>query len=116
MAKQDDSGKGIALAILGIVAVIAVVGLVLLFWGAGSATGRAGDEQPYAKLIGGKNVNTYKCPESCGGRRGAGKDSIECTVSGSRANKPATLELGQCPGKEPNGKSCECRPARNWLS
>ena len=112
MAKQDDSGKGIALAILGIVAVIAVVGLVLLFQGAGSATGKAGDEQPYAKLLGGKNVNTFKCPESCGGRRGASQNSVECTVSGSRANKPATLEWDACPGKMPNGESCQCPPDR----
>ena len=35
----EESGKGIALVILGIVAIIAIVGLVLLFTGARKAAG-----------------------------------------------------------------------------
>ncbi len=45
-----EEGKGVAMAILGIVAVIAVVGLVLLFTG---ATGKV--SAPYQKLYGGVN-------------------------------------------------------------
>lgn len=42
-----DEGKGIALAVLGIVAVLAVVGLVMLF--TGSATGRFVEESAIAQ-------------------------------------------------------------------
>jgi hypothetical protein len=48
-----EEGKGVALAILGVVAVIAVVGLVLLFTG---ATGKV--SAPYEKTYGG--VNRYE--------------------------------------------------------
>ena len=115
MAKSLESGKGIGLAILGIVAVIAIVGLVLLFSGAKSATGKAGDEQPYASLLGGKEVNTYLCPDTCGirGMRG----SLKCTVNAAQAGKPATKEFRSCPGKleEESGlsKNCDCYPERH---
>ena len=44
-----EEGRGVALAILGVVAVIAVVGLVLLFKGAGTG----GYVAPFNKLYGG---------------------------------------------------------------
>ena len=46
---EESSGKGIALVILGIVAIIAIVGLVLLFTGAKKATGEFA--VPSVKLI-----------------------------------------------------------------
>lgn len=48
---DNESGRAIALVILGIVAVIAIVGLVLLFTGAKNATGEF--VVPEAKLYGG---------------------------------------------------------------
>lgn len=42
----EESGKGIALVILGIVAIIAIVGLVLLFTGAKKATGEFAVQAP----------------------------------------------------------------------
>ncbi len=58
-----EEGKGVALAILGIVAVLAVVGLVLLFKGAtGKVAGTVGD-----KLYGGGGIahdkDQYQDPE-----------------------------------------------------
>jgi len=59
-----EEGKGVALAILGIVAVIAVVGLILLFKGAtGKVAGTLGD----AKVYGGGEIahglDQYRDPE-----------------------------------------------------
>ncbi len=110
MAKED-SGRGVALAILGIVAVIAVVGLVLLFTGGKSATGKAGDEQSYAASLGGRSVNTYQCPVSCGGKRGA-SDSVKCIVDSALQNGPASLEWDACPGTRTDGVKCWCPPKR----
>jgi len=64
----EESGKGIALVILGIVAIIAIVGLVLLFTGARKATGEfavpgakeyggavRGIADPYARAFSGRS-------------------------------------------------------------
>ena len=76
---EESSGKGIALVILGIVAIIAIVGLVLLFTGAKKATGEfavpsvkeyggaiRGVYDPYSRAFTGRsyeyasgNVGTY---------------------------------------------------------
>jgi hypothetical protein len=59
-----EEGKGVALAILGIVAVIAVVGLVLLFTG---ATGKVASSYGDAKVYGGGEIahglDQYRDPE-----------------------------------------------------
>ena len=55
--------KGIALTILGIVAVIAIVGLVLLFTGAG--TGQIIIGQPGQVQTWGKAIRTVSAEQSC---------------------------------------------------
>ena len=111
MAKENlDTGKSISLAILGIVAVIAIVGLVLLFSGAKSATGKAGVEQPYAKLIGGKDVDMYKCPETCQVR--GMRTSVTCTVDSKLAGKSVAKEFRACPGTLETEQGCDCDPER----
>lgn len=59
-----EEGKGVALAILGIVAVIAVVGLILLFTG---ATGKVVSSGGGAKVYGGGEIthglDQYRDPE-----------------------------------------------------
>ena len=115
MAKTGlDSGKSIGLAILGIVTVVALVGLVLLFSG-GKATGKvAGVEQPYADVLGGKERNQYHCPESCSIR--GMLEPLTCTVNANRAGQPATLELNECNGKLESGQTCDCAPIRRVWS
>ena len=54
-----EEGKGVALAILGVVAVIAVVGLVLLFTGATAKV-----SMPFQKVYGGVNVGEESLTQS----------------------------------------------------
>lgn len=115
MAKAD-ANKSIGLAILGIVAIMAVVGLVLLFSGS-SATGKAGVEQSYAANLGGRNVNKYFCPESClvSGMRG----SMECIVKPQLAGKPTYVTADACAGELKSEAilhdSCSCPPSRDTV-
>ena len=67
--------KGVSLAILGVVAVIAVVGLVLLF--SGAKTGNASDNAPALYGGGAEPGRAYQAEASrYGGGRGANSPSL----------------------------------------
>ena len=116
MAKTNlDGARSIGLAILGIVTVVAIVGLVLLFSGGKATTGKvAGVEQPYANVLGGKEINQFHCPESCSIR--GMLEPLKCTVNANRVGEPATLELNECMGKLESGQVCDCAPIRRVWS
>lgn len=85
---MDEGGKGLAMVILGIVAVIAVVGLVLLFSKAG-ATGNYVMGSEYAQF----NPN-----EVCEERVGCPLSHIEGGISYSSRDPP--LAVCACPSGE----------------
>ena len=87
-----DEGKGVAMAILGIVAVIAVVGLVLLFTG---ATGKISYGQP--KVYGGVHAGEefpYLTDRSAGGYpQTAGQPDAVYYPQGFYTEKPVGVAL-----------------------
>ncbi len=90
-----EEGRGIALAILGIVAVIAVVGLVLLFTGATGKMAFPG----LAKVYGGVNYGQefpYLVDRSAGGYpQTAGNPDAIYYPQGFYTEKPVGVELQQ---------------------
>ncbi len=104
MAKNNT--KSIGMAVLGIVLVVALLGLVLLL--KGSPTGKAGVEQAYAASLGGKNVNKVQCPVQCGSSRGAKEEAIMCVVDESLQGKKVYNKWDSCPGTDEMNKKCFC--------
>jgi len=92
-----EEGKGVALAILGVVAVIAVVGLVLLFAG---ATGKV--SAPYQKLYGGVHYGEqypYLSDRTTGGMANtAGVPDAIYYPAGFYTEKPVPVELQEDAG------------------
>ena len=104
MAKDDT--KGIGMAVLGIVLVVALVALILLI--RGSPTGKAGVEQQYAASLGGKGVNMAQCPQECGSARGTKEAAIICTVDSALQGKKVFNKWDACSGTDAMGKKCFC--------
>jgi len=71
-----DEGKGVALTILGVVAIVAIIGLVLLFSGA-----KKGATGAVPAIVGSPNAVANNCPEGyhvacCEG----GPNAIACPI------------------------------------
>jgi hypothetical protein len=122
----EETGKGIALVILGIVAIIAIVGLVLLFTGAKKAAGEfavpaareyggaiKGVSYPYARAFPGRAVEVPAYYEDISGLSNEKKGGTVATYGESAKYKAVSSEISANRGAAeiPSHQSAACQLA-----